>query len=97
MRDLGLGPYELMIIGFVALHLFGRWIPEVLRNLGRGVGEFTSGFSRFDPHNTSRRNRLFRMLGEHERRASELRFLNFVVFVLAASLLVAGIVACVYR
>lgn len=38
-----LGPLELVVIGIVALLLFGRRLPEVMRNLGRGIVEFKRG------------------------------------------------------
>ena len=37
------GPYELIIIGVVAVLLFGRRLPEVGRSLGRGIVEFKRG------------------------------------------------------
>lgn len=36
-------PAELVVIMIVALLLFGKRLPEVARNLGRGVVEFKKG------------------------------------------------------
>jgi sec-independent protein translocase protein TatA len=38
------GP-ELLIIGFVALMIFGNRLPNVMRSLGRSVTEFKKGVS----------------------------------------------------
>ncbi len=38
-----IGPVEIAIIGIVALLLFGRRLPEVMRNLGKGIVEFKRG------------------------------------------------------
>lgn len=37
------GPFEMMIIGVIALMLFGKRLPEVARSLGKGIVEFKKG------------------------------------------------------
>ena len=37
------GPGELILIALVALLLFGGRLPEVGRNLGRGISQFKKG------------------------------------------------------
>ena len=44
-------PMELIIIGIVAILLFGRRLPEVARSLGRGLTEFKRGL-RDEPTDT---------------------------------------------
>ena len=38
---------ELMILGMIGLLLFGKRLPEVAKNLGKGVSEFKRGLSGF--------------------------------------------------
>ncbi len=39
------GPQEMIVVGIVALLLFGKRLPEVARNLGKGSSEFKKGMS----------------------------------------------------
>jgi len=39
----GIGPMELLIVGGIALLLFGNRLPSVMRSLGRGIVEFKKG------------------------------------------------------
>ena len=40
---LNLGPMELVVIGVIALLIFGPRLPSVMRSLGRGIVEFKKG------------------------------------------------------
>jgi sec-independent protein translocase protein TatA len=37
------GPMEMLIIGGIAVLLFGKRLPEVVRSLGKGIVEFKKG------------------------------------------------------
>ncbi len=39
----GIGPMELVIVGVIGLLLFGKRLPDVARNLGKGMNEFKRG------------------------------------------------------
>jgi sec-independent protein translocase protein TatA len=39
----GIGPTEMIIVGVVAVLLFGKRLPEVGRSLGKGLVEFKKG------------------------------------------------------
>ena len=41
----GLGFQELVIIGIIAVLLFGKRLPEVAKNLGRSYHQFRKGLS----------------------------------------------------
>ena len=42
---MGVGPMEMMIVGGIALLLFGKRLPEVARSVGKGIVEFKKGIS----------------------------------------------------
>ena len=46
----GLSPMELVIVGVVAVLLFGSRLPDVLRSVGKSYREFRSGLSEFHSH-----------------------------------------------
>ncbi len=39
----GVGHFELMVVVFVALLLFGNRLPKVMRSMGQGITEFKRG------------------------------------------------------
>lgn len=39
----GIGPQEMLVVGVIALLLFGNRLPEVARSLGKGIVEFKKG------------------------------------------------------
>jgi sec-independent protein translocase protein TatA len=43
LMGFGLGPMEMMVVGIVALLLFGNRVPDTMRSLGRGFKEFRDG------------------------------------------------------
>lgn len=44
----GIGPMEMLIVGVIALLLFGKRLPEVARSLGKGITEFKKGIHGID-------------------------------------------------
>lgn len=43
-----LGPGELMVVGLIAVLLFGKRLPEVGKSLGKGIVEFKKGLRGID-------------------------------------------------
>ena len=48
MLGLSPGPGEMIIIGVIALLLFGKRLPEVARNVGKSLAEFKRSVSGFE-------------------------------------------------
>ena len=44
----GLGPLELVAIAAIAVMIYGKRLPDIGRNLGRGIVEFKKGISGAD-------------------------------------------------
>lgn len=44
----GLSPMEMMIIGAIAILLFGNKLPEVAKSVGKGFNEFKKGMHGID-------------------------------------------------
>lgn len=44
---IGLGPSEMVIVGIVAILLFGKRLPEVAKSIGKSYREFRSGLNEF--------------------------------------------------
>jgi len=44
----GVGSQEMIVVGILALLLFGKRLPEVARSLGKGFSEFKKGVSGFE-------------------------------------------------
>ena len=37
------GPLEMVVIGIIAVLIFGRKLPEMIGNMGKGIREFRKG------------------------------------------------------
>lgn len=48
MFGLSIGPPEMMIVGVIALLLFGKRLPEVAKNVGKSLAEFKKSVSGFE-------------------------------------------------
>lgn len=53
----GISPMEMLVVGAIALLLFGKRLPEVARSLGKGIVEFKKGIHGIedDIHDSSHR------------------------------------------
>ena len=53
---MGLGPMEMIIVGIIAILLFGNRLPEVAKSIGKGFNEFKKGMHGIDEeiHTASR-------------------------------------------
>lgn len=47
---IGVGPFELVIVGLIVLLLFGSRLPGVMRSLGQSITEFKKGTREGDDH-----------------------------------------------
>lgn len=45
-------PIQLVVVGVIALLLFGNRLPEVMRSLGKGITEFKKGMQGLDDPST---------------------------------------------
>ena len=45
LLGIGMTPMGLLIVGLVALLMFGKRLPEVMRGLGKSVTEFKKGIN----------------------------------------------------
>jgi sec-independent protein translocase protein TatA len=54
---MGIGWSEMLILGVIGLLLFGKRLPEVARNLGKGMMEFKKGMYDIQDDVTSAANR----------------------------------------
>ena len=44
----GIGPMEMLIVGIIAVLLFGSRLPSVARSLGKSMTEFKKGMREFE-------------------------------------------------
>jgi len=53
----GIGPTEMIVIGIIAILLFGNRLPEVAKSVGKGFNEFKKGMHGIDDEiNTATRS-----------------------------------------
>lgn len=45
LLGIGMTPMGLLIVGLVALLMFGKRLPEIMRGLGKSVTEFKKGIN----------------------------------------------------
>lgn len=45
LLGIGMTPMGMLVVGLVALLLFGKRLPEVMRGLGKSVTEFKKGIN----------------------------------------------------
>ena len=48
----GIGPMEMVIVGIIALLLFGKRLPEVAKGLGKSIVEFKKGMGGVEDRST---------------------------------------------
>lgn len=48
----GIGAPEMIVVGIIALLLFGKRLPEVARSMGKGVTEFKRGLAGIEEETT---------------------------------------------
>ena len=52
----GIGAPEMIVVGIIALLLFGKRLPEVARSMGKGVTEFKRGLAGIEEETTRSNN-----------------------------------------
>ncbi len=66
----GVGPQEMIIIGVIAVLLFGKRLPEVGKSLGKGLVEFKKGLRGIEDDinvaSTSKRSSHYNAIDDHE-------------------------------
>ena len=84
----GLGSCELIVVGLVALLLFGRWLPDLTREVMRGLQDLD-----YELRDQSRRRWRLEEYeqDEAEKLASKMERVGRIIVVIATILLVIGI------